>query len=43
MKASRFTAEQIVGILHEASAGGVVRELCRQHGEEIVRDMNSGP
>ena len=32
MKASRFTAEQIVGILHEASAGGVVRELCRQHG-----------
>ena len=32
MKASRFTAEQIVAILHEAAAGGVVRELCRRHG-----------
>jgi putative transposase len=32
MKPTRFTAEQIVGILHEAVAGGVVRELCRKHG-----------
>ena len=32
MKASRFTAEQIVAILHEAAAGAQVRELCRQHG-----------
>jgi putative transposase len=32
MKPTRFTAEQIVGILHEAAAGGVVRELCRKHG-----------
>jgi putative transposase len=32
MKNSRFTAEQIVGILHEAAAGAEVRELCRRHG-----------
>jgi len=33
MKASRFTAEQIVAILHEAAATGAqVRELCRRHG-----------
>jgi putative transposase len=32
MKGSRFTAEQIVAILPEAAAGGVVRELCRRHG-----------
>jgi putative transposase len=32
MKASRFTAEQIVAILHEAAAGAQVRELCRQQG-----------
>jgi putative transposase len=32
MKPTRFTAEQIVGILHEAAAGAVIRELCRQHG-----------
>jgi putative transposase len=32
MKASRFTAEQVVGILQEAAAGAQVRELCRRHG-----------
>ena len=32
MKASRFTAEQTVALLHEAVAGAPVRELCRQHG-----------
>ncbi len=32
MKASRFTAEQIVAILHEAAAGAQARELCRRHG-----------
>ncbi len=32
MKASRSTAEQIVAILQEAAAGGVVRDLCRRHG-----------
>jgi putative transposase len=33
MKRTRFTDEQIVGILHEAAAGaGTVREVCRRHG-----------
>lgn len=32
MKQTHFTAEQIVGILHEAAAGTQVRELCRRHG-----------
>jgi putative transposase len=32
MKASRFTADQIVAILHEAAAGAQARELCRRHG-----------
>jgi putative transposase len=32
MRNARFTAEQIVGILHEAAAGTEVRELCRRHG-----------
>ncbi len=32
MKASRFTAEQIVAILHEAASGTPIRELSRKHG-----------
>ena len=33
MKRARFTEEQIIGILHEAAAGGVeIRELSRRHG-----------
>jgi putative transposase len=29
---SRFTAEQIVGILQESASGVSTRELCRKHG-----------
>ena len=32
MKRSRFSEEQIIGILKEHQAGATVADLCRKHG-----------
>jgi putative transposase len=32
MKRTRFTEEQIIGILQEQEAGAKTAELCRRHG-----------
>jgi putative transposase len=32
MKRSRFTEEQIIGILRESDAGAKTADLCRRHG-----------
>jgi putative transposase len=33
MMRKQFPEEQIIGILKEAEAGGLVTELCRKHGK----------
>ncbi len=32
MKRSRFTQEQIIGVLKEHQAGAAAADLCRKHG-----------
>lgn len=32
MKRSRFSEEQIIGILKEAEAGAAGKDICRRHG-----------
>ena len=37
MKRSRFTREQIIGVLREQEAGMTVAEVCRKHGTSDAR------
>ena len=32
MKRTRFSEEQIIGVLHEAGGAVSIREVCRKHG-----------
>jgi len=43
MKESRFSEQQIVGILKEAEVGVVVKELCRKHGISDAPFYSSPP
>ncbi len=40
MKESRFTEEQIIGVLRKAEAGMPVKELCRQASFPLTQDRH---
>ena len=42
MKRSRFSEEQIIGILKEHQAGLSAQDLCRKHGSVMQRSTNGG-
>jgi transposase-like protein len=42
MKRSRFTEEQIIGILKEQESGGKTADVCRRHGISEATFQKSG-
>jgi putative transposase len=43
MKPSRFTEEQIIGILREHETGAKTADVCRKHGSAAQRSTNGRP
>lgn len=42
MKGSRFSEEQIIGVLREQEAGAKTQEVCRRQGSRTRPSTNEG-